>query len=551
MQDMLAVPSESVLVSACFRILGKRAFYTCDELAQLRIEECDEDEVLSTEHLLKMSPLGIEDVFERFLSELRAGVGRKLQGMVFTPENLVRSMVALSFDASCRRVVDCGCGAGRFALHASYRASSRHWDTSVVAVDSDPLACLLTASAAAIRNLPVEVLRCDFLDLQLPPVKGKTLFLGNPPYIRHHSMSDTQKEKGHCIATSLGMKRWSKLSGMHACFLVKCLSLASEGDGICFLTGSEWLDVKYGEALRSAFLSDWGGGYELVLFDARREVFKDVMSTALISRWLVGKRPSRIRLVSEAEDGESRVPRKEVSAEVLAASAKWTRLFVSEESSVFEIRQSGSCRETRLGDLFSVSRGLATGCNNFFALPASDDMVKRLPECFIPVISHAREVIEAGGAIDPDGLAKRLLVCTVEQVENIRELAEYLLLGEEFEVDKGYVASRRKRWWQLSGRPAPLVATYMARGLPTFALNPHRCLSLNTVHGLYPRFPMSDEQLTAVVEYLNSGKISRAEARVYQGGLYKYEPREMERIAIPTLEEMVDRSRECPARAFS
>lgn len=549
MWDMVNIPTEPVLVAACFRIIGAPRFYDDKEIDALGISECDDSEVQAVEVLIRSSSIGLEDLFERFLSELRSKEIRRSQGMVFTPDHLVRSMISSSFDSTCCRVVDCGCGAGRFALHIAHQAERTGQDVSILAVDTDPLACLLSASAAALKGLSLEICCCDFLDLQLDDMDGKTLFIGNPPYIRHHVLTKQQKDKGKRIASSLGVARWSKLSGLHACFIVKCLELSSEGDSICFLTGAEWLDVKYGGALREAFLSSQGGGSELVLFDAHCDVFNGVMSTALISLWNIGKRSDQVKLVFVKDDPSGTRIGQYVDAERLAATDKWSCCFSERRSECAPSGGPGS--SMRLGDLFSISRGVVTGCNNFFVLPGSDELTIQLADCFTPVIAHAREVMTANGRINPESLSGKLLVCTERQLAQNKELQEYLVLGEGFGVDKGYVASHRRHWWELRGKPAPIVSTYMARGLPSFALNPSQCLNLNTVHGLYPKTQMSEQQMTMVVAYLNSGAITTDTARVYHGGLCKFEPREMEQIVIPSLEKIEQWSKECHASMIS
>lgn len=73
----------------------------------------------------------------------------------------------------------------------------------------------------------------------------------------------------------------------------------------------------------------------------------------------------------------------------------------------------------------------------------------------------------------------------------------------------------------------------MARQAPLFALNPDGLALINIAHGLYPKKRMTHDELQALVAYLNSVRESfRGQGRTYQGGLEKFEPREMEALPV-------------------
>ena len=73
----------------------------------------------------------------------------------------------------------------------------------------------------------------------------------------------------------------------------------------------------------------------------------------------------------------------------------------------------------------------------------------------------------------------------------------------------------------------------MARRPPAFAQNPDRLLNLNVIHGLYPTKPLDDSLLHEVVKNLNAQRERlRGQGRVYQGGLEKFEPRELEAVRV-------------------
>ncbi len=73
----------------------------------------------------------------------------------------------------------------------------------------------------------------------------------------------------------------------------------------------------------------------------------------------------------------------------------------------------------------------------------------------------------------------------------------------------------------------------MARRAPAFVLNEADARHINIAHGLYPRDPMTETARTSLVRFLRTN-ISQRSGRTYAGGLTKFEPREMERLIVPS-----------------
>ena len=106
-------------------------------------------------------------------------------------------------------------------------------------------------------------------------------------------------------------------------------------------------------------------------------------------------------------------------------------------------------------------------------------------------------------------------------------------------ADEGYVARNRRAWWSVGLRePAPILATYMARRAPAFVRNVAGARHINISHGLYPLEPLPGYVLDRLAEALR-GSVNVGLGRTYAGGLVKFEPREMERIPIPSVERLL------------
>ena len=120
--------------------------------------------------------------------QLRPPEVHREQGAVYTPRPIVEAMVNWAAGKTPpKRVVDPGAGSGRFLL----AAGKAFPDADLIAVEIDPLAALtLRANAAALGLTDrLTVLVDDYRAISLPEIGGATLFLGNPPYVRHHAIA--------------------------------------------------------------------------------------------------------------------------------------------------------------------------------------------------------------------------------------------------------------------------------------------------------------------------------------------------------------------------
>jgi hypothetical protein len=77
----------------------------------------------------------------------------------------------------------------------------------------------------------------------------------------------------------------------------------------------------------------------------------------------------------------------------------------------------------------------------------------------------------------------------------------------------------------------------MARRPPAFVRNPSGARHINIAHGLYPREALTEAALEALAAWLRVN-VAQSSGRTYAGGLTKFEPKELERIVLPPLEEL-------------
>ena len=153
----------------------------------------------------------------------------------------------------------------------------------VVASDIDPLATLMLRANAVANGISdlVRVVLGDYRALDLAPVDGPTLFIGNPPYVRHHNITPEWKKWLTATAKTLGLDA-SGLAGLHVHFFLATATLGREGDYGAFITSAEWMDVNYGKLVRQLLLGPLGGE-SLHVLEPTIEVFSETQTTAAIS----------------------------------------------------------------------------------------------------------------------------------------------------------------------------------------------------------------------------------------------------------------------------
>jgi adenine-specific DNA-methyltransferase len=469
-----------------------------------------------------------EDPLGDTFCALRSPVERRPLGATYTPRAVVTAMTEWAARATPARVVDAGAGSGRFVVAAGRRFPR----AALLATEVDPLALLALRAHLAAAGLArrARVVAGDYRSLALDPVRGPTLFIGNPPYVRHHAIGAEWKAWLVRRANELGL-RASQLAGLHVHFFLATAHLARPGDYGAFVTAAEWLDVNYGALVRRLLLGPLGGT-SIHVVEPTLPVFPDAQATAAITCFEVGSRAEQLalgRVTSMAALGQLAAGRP-VRRERLERSARWTPLTTRARST--------PAGYIELGELCRVHRGQVTGKNSvWIAGPESGP----LPESVLyAAVTKARELFAAGHLLaDVSGLRRVIdLPADLDALPAAERahIERFLRAARRLGADRGFIARHRRAWWSVGlYEPAPILATYMARRPPAFVRNPAGARHLNIAHGLYPRAPLSPRALDALARYLSS-TTNVTQGRTYAGGLTKFEPREMERLPVPAPE---------------
>ncbi|GIW03571.1 MAG: hypothetical protein KatS3mg059_0191 [Thermomicrobiales bacterium] len=492
------------------------------------------------------------------LDSAKAAAERNLLGQFATPSKLAREILAYARDhialSGPIRFLDPAIGTGSF-----YSALLEEFESALIeraiGYEIDPHYGEPARQLWA--DTPLEVRLADFTRARpQDPSEKATLLICNPPYVRHHHINPDDKKYLTAATFKASGMRLSGLAGLYCHFLGLAHAWMAEGALAGWLIPSEFMDVNYGSEVKR-YLLERVTLTHIHRFDPDDAQFDDALVSSAIV-WLVNTPPHDDHEITFSYGGTLAQPQfvGRVRRSVLATLRKWTRL------PRFSVDHEHSDDGTRLGCHFTIRRGIASGSNEFFILTPGQIAAHDLPwEFFRPILPSPRYLYDNEVMADARGwpvLDEQLFLldCRLPEAE-VREhyptLWRYLQRGVESGVSTTYLARHRSPWYAQEHRPAaPIVCTYMGRngtrhGRPIrFILNHSQATAANGYLMLYPKPPLATlarddpSLLRRIWEELNTIEVERllTEGRVYGGGLYKLEPRELANVNLSVLDEL-------------
>jgi tRNA1(Val) A37 N6-methylase TrmN6 len=495
---------------------------------------------------------------------------RKRRGEFYTPSQVSSLMAHWALRSADDVVLDPAVGSGTFLLQSaallkSLGATSAQCAAQLIGIDISPTSCLMTLANLIpfTAGSPLRLIEGDFFSIRRHGISLSPMTLGkvdavicNPPYSRHHELTSKRKEElARLMEVESGL-RLSRLASLYVHFMIHAATFLKEGGRLAFLTPAEFMDVNYGQIIRTYLLTNFRID-AFVLFRRESTLFGDALTTSCVTLATKGT-PPRNHLVRfarvlgsrganglhEALEAEKPFETGDISVRQfpqhgLALVEKWSPLFFVAEN----LPSSGG---HRLKEVASVRRGIATGANEFFTV--SDRTIAEWglePEFLTPIIPHARSVLYYNFTRE-DWNRLRVAGDRVWMVSSRMPLNElkgtnlrrYLEWGESNGVSRRYIPSHREPWYSSeSMRPQSILFTYMGRRRPRFVLNESTALNLNNLHGVTPSREFLEDpiKLKALLASANGQMTLEDPAihgRTYGGGLTKFEPREVENLPL-------------------
>lgn len=510
------------------------------------------------------------DELGQLYEELMPQEERRRLGEFYTPKPIAEFMVRWVLRRQNDHLLDPCVGSGTFLIEALHCLEALGLNANKVAhqlygVDINPLAVLMTTVNILIRapRAKPRIFLADFLKLNLLNMLSlgfeRTSFdaiVCNPPYTRHHELLPSYKEEIARIIEAEAGEPLSRLSSIYVHFFIHSCQFLKDGGRLAFITPSEWMEADYGTTLRR-FLAKRMHVESIVLFDEKTLAFSGVLTRACITlaskeeprkhALLVELRawPSVGELIEAVESGLEKDygwgRTKLCDLTNAGSSLKWTSLF---KEVVGGVKPDFM---TKLGALAKVSRGIATGANEFFTLSENEVKIFKIEHEYLkPVVAAARYLKgydftkEDWESLKREGKKVYLLWCFKRKDELLgTSVLKYIEWGEARGFNKRYLTSHRRVWYWIEKREPPdAFLVYMFRSGLRFVHNSARACALNTLHCVYFDEKIKESScIKAILAYLNSGpafELARSTFRVYGGGMYKLEPEEA--MEIPCID---------------
>lgn len=466
---------------------------------------------------------------------------RKARGAFFTPPALCEFVAEWAISHAGAKVLEPSLGEAAFLIAAGDRlqrlGSAGPAQLAGVELHSQSVveAERLLASRGHVADLRVG----NFF--AVPPSPVYDAVVGNPPYIRYQDFTGGDRALAKSAALRAGVKI-SNLASSWAAFTVHAALFLRNGGRLGLVLPGELLSVNYAAEVR-AFLMRRFGRVRIVVFTER--VFPGVLEEVVLLL-AEGEGPTdhcELVQVRDIEDLTSQDTHATSRWTPRDAADKWTDALAPARAVATLQRLSGddfTCLDT-WGD---STLGMVTGNNRYFTL--TQQRVKDL----------GLETSDVARLSPPGSRHLRSLALTMADWSRLGDLGkatylfhpvsdlsraarDYVSQGESLGVQRAYKCAIRRPWWRVPLLPpADLFLTYMNADTPRLCANASRVHHVNSVHGVYLRAGVKRLGSDLLpLSCLSSATAFSAElvGRSYGGGMLKLEPREADRLAVPSV----------------
>lgn len=466
---------------------------------------------------------------EVYVEQVNVDHRRKL-GQYFTPKQVADIMARwIAGNGDAVTILDPAVGLGIFFRSLTGLCPGRRF--ALTGYDVDP------GMLARVRNIfhevPVSLIGSNYLTADWDARYDGIIC--NPPYVKFKSY-EPKDELLRLFEDKLRIKL-SGFSNLYTLFLLKALHQLAPGGRAAFIIPFEFMNADYGRPIKQALVEN-GMLKRVMVVDSQTGLFEDALTTSSILLFANDGRRDAVEFVAVENAADLEKPNVVRKVRVVDPAIKW-RAYVQEERSR---RYRNLVPFSKYG---KVSRGIATGANEYFVFTESRRELHRIGERFLlPCVTKAAQV--KGSFFTAEHFSKllaedkpvRILNAKAEDLADI-DLREYIQFGEAGGYDQRFLTKKRNPWFIAEQRPpAPIWASTFNRGKIRFIRNEAGVCNLTAFHSVYLHEEAYLELMMAYLLTDVSREIFEDNRRDYGGGLRKFEPHDIQYALVADVEQL-------------
>lgn len=454
-------------------------------------------------------------------------VNVKRLGQVFTPDDVVRTLVGWVVRRQADRLLDPACGDGRFI--ACHRAS--------VGVELD------RGSAAIVHKRAPWALIHDG-DFFLWASETRERFeaaAGNPPFIRYQHFSGAVRERALTEAARLGAN-FSRLTSSWAPFLVVTAGLLKPGGRMAFVVPAEIGHAPYAVPVLGSLCCHFD---QVRVIAVREKLFPDLSEDA----WLLyaagfGGRTEfiefsfldRFALCRDLPTLNRRVSLHDWRSE----GCRLRRFLLTDALRGVYRDLTSRPGVVRLGEVARAGIGYVSGANDFFHVRPSQARGYGFPKQVLRVSVRKSEQLPPD-RVDTKTVAgwlgkdQPVLLLDLSRATRLTpELRRYLDSDVGKAVREAYKCRNRDPWYVVPDVRVPdAFLSYMSGTRPALVRNDAGCVCTNSVHAVFVDPSCDVHTLQRGWSHPLVDLSSELEGHPLGGGMLKLEPREAMNVRVP------------------
>ena len=461
----------------------------------------------------------------------------KLRGAYYTPKTIASFILKWGINGNTKNtILEPSCGDGVFLRQIKLDDLPYK---SITAIEID-VAEAKQASVIKLSN--TKILNEDFYCYCNNTNDKYDLIIGNPPYIRYQYFNKNQHEMAKRIYAKANLK-YTKLSNSWVSFVVgSCLMLNDIGK-LGFVVPAELLQVSYALDLRK-YLAKYFNKINIISF--KKLVFPSIQQETLLL--LCEKNGGNSHSIEHIElndatdlDKLNISKLKSIGKKIDNINNKWTYYFLDQKEIDFLENLTKEEKIPAIENFADVEVGITTGANNYFTVPCSIVDKYNLQEYAKPMVGRSVHISSAiftkkDWLLNCDLKTKTnlLIFPPKEKLKHHIGASEYISLGENADIDKGYKTSIRDDWFVIPSIKLS-DAFFIRRNnvFPRLILNKANAYTTDTMHRVFIHKGINKNALIA--SYYNSLSFAFSEivGRSYGGGVLELMPSETGKILIP------------------